>query len=160
MDWAVVPPSWSFDLKRPSTGLYRLWGGARSWHQHGDSSPQIFSGASATNVLIPRVSHGNLHPHPRDLLGTTGCSDPGPSGVIALKQVPVHMKHCVHPPGVESVSSVLLSSPTGLHSQLRGVPYQCQSPRLGRVTLDSERLWKNCNIIILQFVVLCRPYGA
>ena len=117
-------------------------------------------GPQPLTSLSPEWATANLHSHPRDLLGPTGCSDPGPSGVIALKWVPVHMKHCVHPPGAESVSSVLLSSPTGLHSQLRGVPYQCQSPRLGRVTRDSERLWKNCNIIIFQFVVLCRPYGT
>ena len=61
MGGAGFPPCWLFGLRCPSTGACRLLGGARSQCQNGDlqdSSRQwIFTGASATSVLAPTVSH-------------------------------------------------------------------------------------------------------
>ena len=125
MDGAVVPPSWSFDPKRPSTGLCRLLGGARPWHQHGDSSPQTFSGASATNVLIPRVSHGQPPRPAQETCRTHRLLRPGRRGPSTRETLCALQERSPSPQSAR----LPCSGPAGLHR--RGSPGNARAPGWG-----------------------------
>ena len=127
MDGAVVPPSWSFDPKRPSTGLCRLLGGARPWHQHGDSSPQTFSGASATNVLIPRVSHGQPPRPAQETCRTHRLLRPGRRGPSTRETLCALQKRSPSPQSAR----LPRSGHAGLQSLLDGVPPATPEPQAG-----------------------------
>ena len=92
------------------------------WQPPGKLTLKRIPWVSTISVLVPRVSHRlPLSPSwgpPRP----TSRSGPRSYGVIALPLVPVHMKPCLFPPRVESVSpspvEPLYSSSTGLQSQI------------------------------------------
>ena len=101
-----------------------------------------------------------------DPLKPTGRSDLGSYAVTALPSVLVHMRLCVCPPRVESVSSspveLLHSSPAGLQSQIPwGLLLLMSDPRLEGLMGGSEFLLlreKLCNVGFFQFVG-CIPSG-
>ena len=123
----MVPPSWSFDPKRPSTGLCRLLGGARPWHQHGDSSPQTFSGASATNVLIPRVSHGQPPRPAQETCRTHRLLRPGRRGPSTRETLCALQERSPSPQSAR----LPCSGHAGLQSLLNGVPPATPEPQAG-----------------------------
>ena len=107
---------------------------------------------SATSALAPIGSY-------RVSSKTLCRSGPGSYGVTASSWIPVHVKLCVYPPGVESVfPSVLWSSCTQTQLAIkakcsRGSSSPCQIPRLGNLTSGSELslLGENlCEVIIIQ----------
>ena len=61
MSGTVFPPCWFFGLRRPSTGAYRILGGARSWWENGSllegSHQWAISRDAAASVPVPIVSH-------------------------------------------------------------------------------------------------------
>ena len=60
MGWAEFPPCWLFGLRQPSSGAYRLFGGANGglWEA---SHQGVLPRTSAASVLVPVVSHS--HPN-------------------------------------------------------------------------------------------------
>ena len=152
MGGAVFPPRWLFGLRCPSTGAYRLLGGARSWWENGrlpESSCQWELPRTTTaSVFVPAVSHtppsqetlqyqqvGLAQTLTRSLLFSLG---------------PSHTRPCVCPLRVEFVSSspveFLWQTPVAFKARFSGgSSSHCQTPRLGSLMWVSELslLWLN-----------------
>ena len=160
MDGAEFPPCWLFGLRWPSTGAYRLFGGANGGLRAG-LCQGVLPRTSAASVLVPTVSHS----HPPPLQETLHHQQVGvvqsPMGSLLLPLVPVLSLLCVCPPRVESLFSPVLSKscnqiPLAFKIWFSGNSFShCWTPRLGSLTWDSEPLlqWVNsCGIVVLQFV--------
>ena len=103
-------------------------------------------------------------------LRPAGRSNSGFYGVTALSWVPVHMKPCVSPPRVESVSPIStellhLRAPALLHSKpnaLGAPPPNARplgwEPDVGLKTHSCGKIYLFSNMIIFQFVG-CPPDG-
>ena len=138
MDWAVFPPCLLFGLRYSSTGAYKLLGGLKSQCQSGDlqESPHqwVFTGASASSVLAPTVSHSQPV-YPGNPLGPTDRSDAlGPSAHETLC-APSNSGVSVFPWGVlwNSCTQALL----GLKATCsRGSSSQSQNPYAGEPDLS------------------------
>ena len=108
MSGAGFPPCWLFGLRRPSTGGYRLFGGANGGLWEG-SCQRPLPRTSAASVLVPRVSHS----HPRL------CRRPSNTsrevwfsllwGHCSFPWVTMSTLLCVCPPRVESLFPPVLS---------------------------------------------------
>ena len=61
MGGAEFPPCWLFGLRRPSIGVYRLFGGATGGLQEG-SHQGVLPRTSAASVPVPAVSHSQPPP--------------------------------------------------------------------------------------------------
>ena len=86
--WGCVSPCSLLDLLRPSTGAYRLLGGARSWLKNGGyqegSRQWVLPRNTTTSVFIPAVSH--IHPTSHTLTGHPAMS--------AVRSGPGSWGHC------------------------------------------------------------------
>ena len=143
--------SWFPGLRCPSTGVYMLLGGARSWCQNGSlqasSCQWIFLSTSTTSVLVSTVS----------------CSCPPPSQKsLLLPWVLVHVR--LYTPSIlrvyisPSLMELLQSSLAVLHSHMgQGIahPYNARYPSWGRgwlwiATPMGELLQYNCSQVVVH----------
>ena len=152
MGGAEFPPCWFFGLGWPSTGAYRLFGGANDRLREG-SCQGVFPRTSAASVLVPTVIHSQPHlcRRPSNTSRLVWFSLLlGPSSfprVLMLTLV------CVCPPIVESLFLPVLSKSCNLI--LWKFSSCCWTPRLGNLMWGSEpsRQWVDfCGIIVLLFV--------
>ena len=165
MGVSLFPSCWFFGLSCPSTGVCRLLVEARSFCQNGN-----FQESSHWRIF----TKGLCHQCPCYCIGPqltsasqghpaipAGRSSSGSYGVTLLPCMPVHVKHFMHSPRVESLfAPVMWSSCTQAPLAFKtkcswGSSSQCQTPRLGGLTWGSELLflWENLwDIIIFQLV--------
>ena len=73
MGGVEFPPCWFCGLRHPSTGGYRLFGGANGGLQE-DLCKGVLPRASAACVLVPAVSH--IHPMPQQEIISYGVIAP------------------------------------------------------------------------------------
>ena len=151
MGGAVCLPCWLFGLRRPSTGAYRLLGGAGSWWQNGDLQE------SSYQWVLPSTSATSACPHsepfplptfpgdtPRPPSRPAGMSGPGSYEITAFSLGPSSHETCAHPPNVAFLfSPVLWSScnqtPLAFKAKCSGASSSwCQTPRLGSMMWGSE----------------------
>ena len=120
MGGAGFPPCWLFGLRRPSTGGYRLFGGANGGLWEG-LCQGVLPTTSAASVLVPSVSHS----HPLPLQETLQHYQVGlvqsPMGSLLLPLGPdAHTTLCVPSKSRVSVSpspvEVLKSNHTSLQN--------------------------------------------
>lgn len=108
----LLPPCWLFGLRYPSTGAFRLLGGAKSHCQEpkmSTSSQSLCPCCVRHQLIDPRESHSR-HRRPPRLVGRSGPSSHGVTtfsffffhfGVTALPLGPVCAGPCMYPPRME-----------------------------------------------------------
>ena len=163
MGGAEFPPCWLFGLKWPSTGCYRLFGGANGWFWEG-SHQGVLPRTAPASVLVPMVSHSHSTSagDPPTLAGRSGSVSYGvtaPSPWVLMCTL-----LCVCPQRVESLFSPVLSKSCNQVLLAFKVWFSgnssshCFTPRLRSLMWGSEPSlqWVDfCGIIVLQFV--CHP---
>ena len=155
------PPCCFFGLRRPSTGGYRLFGGANGWTPGGlmpRSTSQNFCCQCPCpwgEPQLPPASAGD----PPTLAGTSGSVSYGVTAPFPW--VLMHTPLCVCPPRVESLLPSVLSKscnqiPLAFKVWFSGnSSSRCRIPSLGNLTWGSEPSlqWVDfCGISVLQFV--------
>ena len=154
---AVFSLYWSFGLRRPGTGAYRLLGRARSWCQNGrlpESSCQwVLPSTSTTSVLVPTVRHSRPPTSPSDPPRPACRSGPDFCVVTAFS-----------PRSWCSWDLVCSFQEWSFYDQVPlafkakcsgGFSFRCQTLRSGCLMWGSELsfLWENLyHVIIFQFV--------
>ena len=155
MGGAEFPPCWLFYLRWPSTGAYRLFGGANGGLQG------VLPRTSGVSVLVPAVNHSCPATSAGDLPTLAGTSVSVSYGVTAPSPwVLVCTLLCVCPPRVRSLFPPVLSKscnqiPLAFKVWFSGNSSSlCQTPRLGSLMGSEPSLqWMDfCGIIVLQFV--------
>ena len=157
----VFPPAWLFGLRWPSTGAYRLFGGANGglWEGFCQWALLRIAAASVCPLSEPRAIPTTAG-DPPTLAGRSGLA----SYVVTafFSWVLVHTRLLCVPPYPQEWSlcfpqscgtpAILLSFKVRLSGDLSSC---YQTPRLGSLMQDSEPSlqWENfCGIIVFQFV--------
>ena len=121
--------------------------------------PMIIPWSSVTSVLYPTVSHSQSLPPQKTLQDPQVCLAQAPLKSL-LCSIPLHVKLCVRPPGVESLFSYSCEPPElkthwpSKSSALRSPPSDARHSELESLMWGSSisLLWENLlDIIIFQF---------